>query len=123
MRPCPKTKKRKQPPVDWNGFAFPKSRVRKTGAAYQQEKDAVFARDGRRCIFPDCRSFCRVNMGHIKGRGRGGSDVKENMVPMCDFCNDAQESGHARYEFDGTTPIKVERRANPEHPWTITYER
>jgi 5-methylcytosine-specific restriction endonuclease McrA len=124
MKPCPKeSRRKKKPPVDWSGFAFPKRRVRKSGSDYKREREAVFARDGRRCVLPDCGSTCRVNMGHIKGRGRGGSDTRGNMVAMCDFCNDAMESGHLRATFDGTTPVKVERRKNPMHEWVTVYER
>lgn len=83
----------------------------------------MFARDGHFCRLPDCRRSYRLHMGHIKGRGRGGSDTRDNMVVMCDFCNGAMESGHLKVTWDGVIPVKIERRENPEHAWTVTYWR
>ena len=109
--------------IDWTGFQYPKTRIRLVGAAYQKLKYEVFDRDGAMCRLQDCRSTYRVNLGHIKGKGRGGSDTIDNCVPLCDVCNDAMETGHLKVEWDGVTPIKIQRRQNPEHEWVTTYER
>jgi hypothetical protein len=109
--------------VDWSYAAYPKTRTRLKGAAYQKLKAEVFERDGAMCRLQDCRLPYRVNLGHIKGKGRGGSDTPDNTVPMCDFCNDAMETGHLRITWDGITPVKIERRINPEHSWKTTYQK
>lgn len=128
MRPYPKTEQthRKRPPVDWSGFSCPKGgKVELKGAAYTRLKARVHKRDGYRCVV--CFRADSLTLGHaITKRSKCRKDTEENTVCECVFCNDAQETGllKVEYELKGRRPVVVQRwrRTNPEHSWKrVTY--
>lgn len=62
--------------------------VRLKGAHLTQLRVDCFNRDQERCV--DCGkrvAWHLFHMSHIVGRGRGGSDVLENVRVLCSHCH------------------------------------
>lgn len=56
-------------------------------------KDAVWERDGQRCII--CGSRYAFPDSHFVRRSHGGLGIEENIVTMCRLCHDSYDKGTA----------------------------
>lgn len=57
-------------------------KVRVADARECQVRAQVYARDRRRCFFPNCRR-ASVDLAHIKARSLGGLFISSNLVSSC----------------------------------------
>lgn len=60
-------------------------------------KDAVFARDGRRCVL--CYSWMGSPCAHYISRAQGGLGIEENIVTLCPECHRAYDQSTDRAEI------------------------
>ena len=71
-------------------------RIRLKGLALADLRRQCFTRDGWKCV--DCVrpvSWATGHMAHIIGRGRGGSDLLENVRTKCAECHHAEHNPKA----------------------------
>lgn len=54
-------------------------------------KDAVWARDGHRCVI--CASPYAMPNSHYIRRSKGGLGIEENIVTMCETCHRMYDQG------------------------------
>lgn len=66
-------------------------------------KDAVWERDGHRCII--CGSPIAMPNAHYKSRAKGGLGIEQNIVTLC--TNFSENKCHYKYDF-GTKEEKEE---------------
>ncbi len=95
-----------KPPVDWTGFAYPKTApVRLKGKAYTEFKISIFERDGYRCRNPKCYEFGTpedhgvLTVHHDKARSQGGEDTPGNCYTFCVWCHSLIELREITFEF------------------------
>jgi 5-methylcytosine-specific restriction endonuclease McrA len=72
--------------ADYSGLALPKPGVRVRDEAAMDE-----ARDRGRC--EKCGVACRPHPHHVKSRGAGGGDTRENLISLCPPCHDLTHRG------------------------------
>lgn len=72
-------------------------KMTKATAIPKSVKDAVYARDGGRCI------LCGRNNGepvaHVIRRSQGGMGIEQNIVTLCPSCHRAFDEGAQRAEL------------------------
>ena len=73
-------------------------------AAPKRRSDAVYNRDGWRCMAPGCTSRSNLEDHHVIYRSRGGSDGLSNRVCICRFYHKMGEHGHLA-SCRGTAPL------------------
>lgn len=61
-------------------------------------KEAVFVRDGGRCIF--CGSARGEPVAHVVRRSQGGLGVETNIITLCHECHRALDEGARRAELE-----------------------
>lgn len=61
-------------------------------------KEAVFLRDGGRCVF--CGSLQGAPVAHIVRRSQGGLGVETNIITLCPACHRALDEGEKRAELE-----------------------
>jgi len=112
MKPDPKPQRRKKKPVDWTGFAFPKTSIRLSPYEYAKLKQKVHRLDGYRCINPDCQeNYGRgeLQMHHTIPRSVQRLDTEENCSSICPICHHLVEIKKLYLDFD---KLIKERRKN-----------
>ena len=86
-----------------------KSKRTKACDITKKVKDAVWERDGHRCIL--CGSYQAMPNSHYIKRSQGGLGIEENITTMCLTCHDA---------FDGAGRAhlkpKVEKYLRSKYP-------
>lgn len=77
--------------IDYSNFAFPKN---------ARIKDKKILKDKKwQCEL--CGKNGPTEKHHIKSRGAGGDDVKENLIEVCRICHIKIHSGNIRKEKYG----------------------
>ena len=66
-------------------------RETKRTAIPQSVKDAVYRRDGERCIL--CASPAGIPNAHVVRRSQGGMGIEKNIVTLCPACHRAYDEG------------------------------
>ena len=60
-------------------------------------KDAVFQRDGGRCVL--CRSPLGEPVCHVIRRSQSGKGIEQNIVTLCPNCHRAYDEGENLWRF------------------------
>src|SRR5206468_3657643 len=68
--------------------------------------DAVYARDGWRCMAPGCTSRRNLEDHHVRYRSRGGKNGLENRICLCRFHHQQGEHGRLA-SCRGVAPLKI----------------
>ena len=71
----------------WNGRADP------TTSNWRNIRDEILERDGYQCTV--CGSHSNLDVHHIEPRRKGGQDVPENLITMCEECH-VKQGGYGR---------------------------
>jgi len=64
-------------------------------------RDAVWARDGGRCV--DCGSDRRLALDHIVSVSKGGTTIAENLELRCERCTSRRSTAGSSIDWDDTT--------------------
>ncbi len=75
-------------------------------AAPKRASDAVYVRDGWRCMAPGCTSRRNLEDHHVTYRSAGGSDAQSNRVCVCRFHHRMGEHGDLA-RCRGTAPLGI----------------
>jgi hypothetical protein len=67
-------------------------------------RDAIYIRDGWRCMAPGCTSRRNLEDHHVRYRSRGGDDGKTNRVTLCRFHHQQGEHGELAW-VRGKAPL------------------
>lgn len=88
--------------------------IRKPSPRPRATRDAIFARDGWRCMYCDARAP-ELTLDHVIPRNRGGTQTWDNLVAACRPCN---------HRKAGRTPeeARMRLRARPGEPRVSIYE-
>ena len=78
----------------------------------KRANDAIYRRDGWRCMAPGCTSRRNLEEHHVRYRSRGGSDDESNRVALCRFHHQQGEHGGAM-RVRGTAPLGLVWRLGP----------
>lgn len=77
-----------------------KHKQTKATSISKKVKEAVWERDGRRCIFCN-KLVCFENANaHFIPRSAGGLGIEENVFTACDDCHREQDNGLNTEEYD-----------------------
>ena len=76
-------------------------RLRLNPNSYRKLHTEVLQRDGWRCQY--CGSSSRLQVHHIRSRGRLGDDTDENLITLCADCHSDIHRGCAVNDGSGTT--------------------
>jgi 5-methylcytosine-specific restriction endonuclease McrA len=66
--------------------------VLKSSDAKRMWRNAIFERDGHRCVYCGCDR--NLTIDHVRPRSRGGATNAENCATACRSCNQAKGSMH-----------------------------
>jgi hypothetical protein len=64
-----------------------RSRINLPPNEYKNLCTEVLKRDGWKCRI--CKSRANLHAHHVLFRGRGGDDIRGNLLSVCDFCHDS----------------------------------
>jgi hypothetical protein len=67
-------------------------------------RDAIYVRDGWRCMAPGCTSRRNLEDHHVLYRSRGGDDGRTNLVTLCRFHHQQGEHGELAW-VRGKAPL------------------
>jgi 5-methylcytosine-specific restriction endonuclease McrA len=74
-------------------------RIRRTGADISELRWQAYLRAEKKCevcgVHVSFDGSHRMEMAHVEGRGRGGSDVLENVRCLCSECHQAEHNPKA----------------------------
>jgi hypothetical protein len=71
------------------------------GAPAESVRQAVFDRDGRKCL--ECGSTEGLSLDHIKPRAKGGSHAEDNLRTLCGPCNSKKRDRELRADVGPTS--------------------
>ena len=78
----------------------------------RRANDAIYRRDGWRCMAPGCTSRRNLEDHHVVYRSHGGEDDESNRVVLCRFHHQQGEHGGAM-RVRGTAPLGLVWRLGP----------
>jgi len=61
-----------------------------------ERRQAIYARDGGRCVYCRCDPWRGLTLDHVKPRNKGGSNESRNLVTCCYGCNSKRQHGSLR---------------------------
>jgi 5-methylcytosine-specific restriction endonuclease McrA len=82
-------------------FRSGRPRLRLSADSYRKLRAEVLQRDGWRC--QTCGSRDRLQVHHIRSRGRLGDDTDENLITLCADCHSDIHRGWPVNDGPGTT--------------------
>jgi hypothetical protein len=68
--------------------------------------DAIYRRDGYRCMAPGCTARQQLESHHLQYRSRGGSHRSTNLLTLCFFHHQQGEHGMLAH-CEGTAPLDI----------------